>query len=72
MPEPLSDAELRVLRYLPSHLKTGEIASELFVSPNTVKVHLRHIYGKLDVNSRREAVERARTLRLLAPSARAR
>lgn len=66
--EPLSDAELRVLRYLPTHLKTGEIASELFVSPNTIKVHLRHIYSKLDVNSRSEAVERARALRLLARS----
>jgi LuxR family transcriptional regulator, maltose regulon positive regulatory protein len=65
--EPLSDAELRVMRYLPSNLKSTEIAAELYVSANTVRTHLRHIYAKLDAHSRSEAVARARELELLAP-----
>jgi LuxR family maltose regulon positive regulatory protein len=70
--EELSEAELRVVRYLPSNLKAPEIASELFVSPNTVRTHLRHIYSKLDAHSRGEAVVRARELGLLAPASRLR
>jgi LuxR family transcriptional regulator, maltose regulon positive regulatory protein len=66
----LSVAELRVVRYLPSNLKVPEIASELFVSANTVRTHLRHIYAKLDVHNRGEAVARARELRLLGPAVR--
>jgi LuxR family transcriptional regulator, maltose regulon positive regulatory protein len=68
----LSDAELRVMRYLPSNLKATEIAAELFVSANTVRTHLRHIYAKLDAHSRSEAVTRARELGLLAPGGRVR
>jgi LuxR family transcriptional regulator, maltose regulon positive regulatory protein len=64
----LSEAELRVLRYLPSNLSAPEIAAELFVSTNTVRTHLRHIYAKLDAHSRSEAVARARELGLLAQS----
>ena len=64
----LSTAELRVIRYLPSNLKAPEIASELFVSTNTIRTHLRHIYAKLAVHGRAEAVARARELGLLAPS----
>jgi LuxR family maltose regulon positive regulatory protein len=63
----LSEAELRVVRYLPSNLKASEIAAELFVSANTVRTHLRHIYAKLGAHSRSDAVARARQLRLLAP-----
>jgi len=70
--EELSEAELRVVRYLPTNLKAPEIASELFVSTNTVRTHLRHIYAKLDAHGRAEAVARARQLGLLAPSRRAR
>jgi LuxR family transcriptional regulator, maltose regulon positive regulatory protein len=70
LPEELSEAELRVLRFLPSNLKAPEIAAELFVSPNTVRTHLRHIYSKLDAHSRREAVDRARELGLIAPRGR--
>jgi LuxR family maltose regulon positive regulatory protein len=70
--EPLSQAELRIVRFLPSNLKAPEIASELFVSANTVRTHLRHIYAKLDAHSRGEAVARARELGLLAPSGRPR
>jgi LuxR family transcriptional regulator, maltose regulon positive regulatory protein len=68
--EQLTESELRVLRYLPAHLTTHEIASELFVSENTVGTHRRHLYAKLGVHSRHQAVERARALGLLAPSAR--
>ena len=55
------------MRYLPSNLKAPEIASDLYVSANTVRTHLRHIYAKLDAHSRTEAVERARQLGLIAP-----
>jgi len=67
LPETLSAREMRILRYLPTHLSASEIAGELYISLNTAKTHLRHIYTKLGVNSRKEAVERARLLRLLAP-----
>jgi LuxR family transcriptional regulator, maltose regulon positive regulatory protein len=66
--EPLSGAEIRVLRYLPTYLSAPEIASELSVSTTTVKTHLRHLYAKLGAHSRAEAVESARALGLLAPS----
>src|SRR5579862_2306450 len=68
--EPLRNSELRVLRYLPSDLTAPEIAAELYVSPNTVKTHMRNLYAKLGTHRRHEAVERARALGLLAPSAR--
>ena len=68
--EPLSEAEMRVVRYLPSNLTASQIASELCVSTNTVRTHLRHIYAKLDAHGRGEAVARARQLRLLAPAMR--
>ena len=70
--EELSEAELRVLRFLPSNLKATEIASELYVSANTVRTHLRHIYAKLDAHNRSEAVAHAREYGLLAPGGRAR
>ena len=66
--DPLSDAELRVMRFLPTNLKMNEIASELFVSSNTVRTHVSHIYRKLGAHSRSEAVARGRELGLLAPS----
>jgi LuxR family maltose regulon positive regulatory protein len=49
---PLSDRELTVLRLLASRLTTTEIAGALFVSPNTLKSHMKSIYRKLDVSSR--------------------
>ena len=63
--EPLTERELTVLSYLPTMLKTAEIAADLFVSGNTVKTHQQSIYRKLGVNTRREAVERARATKLL-------
>ncbi|HUA45014.1 MAG TPA: LuxR C-terminal-related transcriptional regulator [Solirubrobacteraceae bacterium] len=66
--EPLSETELRVLRYLPTNLRGPEIAAELFVSLNTIRAHLRHVYAKLGVHSRADAVARARELGLLSPS----
>ena len=64
----LSDSELRVLRYLPTNLTAPEIARELYVSPNTVKTHIRNLYAKLGTHRRGEAVESARAIGLLAPS----
>jgi LuxR family maltose regulon positive regulatory protein len=66
--EPLSGSELRVLRYLPTNLSGPEIAGELYVSHNTVRTHITHLYGKLGTHTRAEAVARARALGLLAPS----
>jgi LuxR family maltose regulon positive regulatory protein len=68
--EPLSHAEARVLRYLPTKLSAPEIADEMYLSVNTVKTHMRHLYDKLGTHRRHEAVEQARALGLLAPSAR--
>ena len=63
--EPLSDRERDVLRLLPTLLRTPEIAGELFVSINTVKSHVKSIYRKLGVSTRRDAVARGRELRLI-------
>ena len=68
--EPLSRAETRVLRYLPTKLSAPEIADEMYLSVNTVKTHMRHLYDKLGAHRRHEAVEQARALGLLAPSPR--
>ena len=46
-PGPLTEAERRILRYLPTNLSVPEIAAELFCSVNTVKTHIRHMYAKL-------------------------
>ena len=70
--EPLSNSEIRVLRYLPTNLSVPEIASELYVSRNTVKTHIQRLYTKLGTHRRGEAVEHARALGLLAPSPRRR
>jgi LuxR family transcriptional regulator, maltose regulon positive regulatory protein len=72
LPDPLSKSEIRVLRYLPTHLSAPEIARELSVSTTTVRTHLRNLYVKLGVHCRAEAVDSARALGLLAPSARQR
>jgi LuxR family transcriptional regulator, maltose regulon positive regulatory protein len=53
---PLSEREMAVLALLPSLLSAREIATEFTVSVNTVKSHIRSIYAKLGVSTRREAV----------------
>jgi LuxR family maltose regulon positive regulatory protein len=66
--EPLSESESRILRYLPTNLSAPEIANEVYLSVNTVKTHMRHLYSKLGAHGRGQAVQRARALGLLAPS----
>jgi LuxR family maltose regulon positive regulatory protein len=63
--EPLSPREAEVLRLLTTPLSHAGMAEELVVSVNTVRSHVKSIYGKLGVHSRMEAVERARELDLL-------
>jgi LuxR family maltose regulon positive regulatory protein len=64
-PASLTTAELRVLRFLPSHLSFREIAGQLHVSANTVKTQAHAVYRKLDATSRSAAVTRARVIGLL-------
>ncbi len=63
--EPLTERELAVLAELPTMKSNAEIADEFFVSVNTVKSHLKSIFRKLEVHTRREAVRRGRDLGLL-------
>ena len=63
--EPLSEREVEVLRLLATTLTGPEIAGQLFMSVNTFRTHTRHIFTKLDVNTRRGAVSRAGELGLL-------
>ena len=62
---PLTDRELDVLRLMTEGLKYKEIAERLFISQNTVRFHVKAIYGKLSVNNRTQAIERARQLQIL-------
>ena len=63
--DPLTERELEVLSYLPTYLPKADMARELIVSLNTLKSHVSHIYLKLGVANRREAVEAAQRLGLL-------
>ncbi len=63
--EQLSGREREVLALLSGMLSTAEVASELYISVNTVKTHLKSIYRKLAATHRGEAVRRARQLELL-------
>ena len=61
----LTEAELKVLRHLPTNLSLADIATRLFVSRNTVKSHVAAIYRKLNATSRSDAVDLARRTGLL-------
>lgn len=65
LPDPLTDRELEILVYLPTRFSNVELAKRCFVSVNTIKTHMAHIYRKLDVTTRDTAVDRARQLGLL-------
>jgi LuxR family maltose regulon positive regulatory protein len=64
--EPLTEREIDVLNLLTEGRTNREIAQALYVSVNTVKTHLKNVYGKLEVSNRRDAVVRARKLGLIA------
>lgn len=61
----ISEREQQVLALLAAGLSNREIAERLFVSANTVKTHLAHLYVKLEVSRRTQAVRKARELRLI-------
>ncbi len=63
--EPLSRRELEVLALIAAGLSNAAIAEKLVIAPGTVKRHVNHIYGKLEVQSRTQAVARARALGIL-------
>ncbi len=63
--EPLTERELEILRLFADGLKYAEIAEQLVVSVNTVRYHVKGIYGKLSVDKQSKAVERARALGLI-------
>ncbi len=63
--EQLSDREMDVLLLLPTKLTAAEIAEKLIVAKSTVDTHIKHIYSKLGVNRRMEAIQRAKELDLL-------
>ena len=63
--EPLTEREREVLRHVSGMLNTAEVASEMYISINTVKAHLKSIYRKLAATHRGEAVRRARQLELI-------
>ena len=65
LPEPLTQRELTILRFLATSMPTTEIADELCLSVNTVKTHMGSIYRKLAASRRRDAVLRARELELI-------
>jgi LuxR family maltose regulon positive regulatory protein len=63
--EPLTDREVQILRLLTTHLTSTEIAEELYLSVNTVRTHIKHVYQKLDAHSRAEAVAQGQALDLI-------
>ena len=61
----LTESELAVLRFLPSHMTNQEIAESLVLSINTIKTHLSSVYRNLGVVNRRQAIAQGRRLELL-------
>jgi LuxR family maltose regulon positive regulatory protein len=66
--EPLSEREIEVLQLIAKGLSNQVIATRLVLSIHTIKTHTRNIYSKLAVNSRTQAIDKARTLGILPPS----
>ncbi|WP_166871969.1 LuxR C-terminal-related transcriptional regulator [Salinibacterium sp. ZJ450] len=63
--EPLTSRELEILSYLPSRFTNTELAEQCFISVNTIKTHMAHIYRKLDAPNRNAAIRKARAIGLL-------
>jgi len=63
--DPLTDRELEILSYLPSRYTNSELAERCYVSVNTIKTHMAHIYRKLDVPNRNAAIVKAREIGLV-------
>jgi LuxR family maltose regulon positive regulatory protein len=63
--EPLTDRELEVLRLMAGGLSNSEIAVKLIVAESTVKKHINHLFDKLDVETRVQAINKARELKLI-------
>lgn len=63
--EPLTDRERDILRFLPTNLTTPEIAEEMVIGVNTVRTHIKNIYGKIGAHDRSEAVRRSRKLKII-------
>ncbi|WP_168625843.1 MULTISPECIES: LuxR C-terminal-related transcriptional regulator [unclassified Cryobacterium] len=66
--EPLTSRELEILDYLPTRLTNAEVAARCYVSVNTIKTHMAHIYRKLEVPDRSAAITRAVELGLIETS----
>lgn len=67
LPEAVTYREIEILTLLTQHLSDKEIASQLVISVNTVRFHLKNIYAKLSVRNRRQAALRAQELGLVSP-----
>ena len=63
--DPMSNREMEILELLSRYLQNKEIAEQLYISPETVKSHLKRIYDKLMVSNRRDAISKARELDLV-------
>jgi LuxR family maltose regulon positive regulatory protein len=66
--EPLSNREIDVLRLLATGRSTREIAQALIIAESTVKMHLKHLYGKLSAHNRVQAITHAQARQLLEPA----
>jgi ATP/maltotriose-dependent transcriptional regulator MalT len=62
LPEPLTRREADILRHLASEKPIAKIASDLRITKNTMKTHLRHLYRKMGASDRRDAVQKGREL----------
>jgi LuxR family maltose regulon positive regulatory protein len=63
--EPLTTRELDILELLAQRYQNKEIADQLSIAPTTVKTHLKHLYQKLQVSTRRQAIAQGHALGLL-------